>query len=129
MFQSMKFYSEHLTIRFLLRYSCNDKYLNLVVVRYATVMLKFFMHRAAYCRVAVQLQLRRRNPRFSLFSTSLATRPFNNISPNFTRSFACSTSLVHKLRMCCILCPPSFPPPFHSPPASSTAATPYDLRR
>lgn len=36
MFQSMKFYSKHLTIRFLMRYSYNDKYLNLVVVGYAT---------------------------------------------------------------------------------------------
>jgi len=44
----------------------------------------------------VSLQLRQRNPHFSLFSVFLATQPFNNISPNFTSSFACSASLVHK---------------------------------
>lgn len=89
-------------------YLYNDKYRPCSRLKYGLdVMFKFFMHRAAYCRLdIVPLLLRQRNPCFSLlFSVSLATQPFNNISPNFTRSFACSASLVHKLRMCCICTP------------------------
>lgn len=75
------------------------------------VILQFFMHAGLTVGsiYAVQLQLqrmRRQNPFFSLvplLPVFFTAKPFNNISLNFTRSFACSASLVHKLRACCIL--------------------------
>lgn len=55
--------------------------------------------------VHLQLQGVHRNPFFFLsFSPRGASRrrPFNDIPPNFTRSFTCFASLVHKLRTCYI---------------------------
>lgn len=57
--------------------------------------------------VHLQLQGVHRNPFFFLSFSPRASRrrPFNDIPPNFTRSFTCFASLVHKLRTCYIFFP------------------------